>query len=301
MYDLNQRRVHVLGAGLVGCILMRRLEVEEIDFTWMDPDYDPEVESPKFCAWKASTGCVYPSGNPTDKANYEKFEDSARRLGMEYEVAEYCFSQASIPHREKSKELQVVSQEEQLKFLNKPSYHVNVQKFVEDTRHLYRRQFSKEMQLDSQIVHAHGFHTVETTDYRWGWHAKAKVNTPDNRRICFNLKEGRFVVGYLYPCPGTDEYYLGTHFIYQKEAKELEMKDKHLKMLDHIQSKVGAFADIEVDWDTLVTGWRPAYKDSEELVISRNGELFLKPQMANGLRHHPEFMDECIRRIKEIL
>lgn len=290
-----------MGAGLVGCIIMRTLEAAGIEFTWWDPDFENQGE--KYCAWKASTGCVYPSGVPLDYTNYMQFEESAGKLGLEYEKAEYCFSQKSIPHKEKAKHLEVVKEEAGLKFLNQPSYHVNVQKFVEETRKMCRRQYTTQPQPHALIVHSHGFHQVQETDYRWGWHAKAKVKTPNNRRICFNLKEGRFIVGYLYPIANTDEYYLGTHFMYQKEIRDVEMKDKHLKMLAHINSKISNFAEVTPDWDTLVSGWRPAFKDKTDdaAVVVKNNELFLRPQMANGLRHHVTFSQQVLNQIKEHL
>lgn len=285
--------------GVVGSILARTLEKENIPFTWEDSNSTT-------VAWKASTGCVYPSGEATDKINYERFEDSARRLGMEYEVAEYCFSQNSIPHKDGDKTLMVSRQEECLKFVNKPSFHVNVQDFVEQTRMDmidFRSDGSGQPSGAPLVVHAHGFHQAETTDYRWGWSAEADVilAKPQKQRICFNLKEGRFIIAYLYPKPGTNRYYIGTHFIYQKTAKELDLKDKHLRTLAHIQGKVGEFAQIVPDWSTVQFGWRPAYTESEEAVIERNGELFLKPQMANGLRHHVTFMEEVISEIKRRL
>jgi hypothetical protein len=298
------RQVHVLGAGVVGSFLMRTLEAEGIDFTWYDPDFDPESSPVQLCAWKASTGCIFPSGEKTDEKNYEHFEESARRLGVEYEVARYCFSQNSIPHRENSKKLLVEKEDSGLKFLNLPSFHVNVQNFVQTTRERYRDRFSTGSHTESLNVHAHGFHKALKTDYRWGWHARARLRTREPGRFCFNLKEGRFIVGYLYPIPGTEEYYLGTHFLYQREAKEVEWKDKHLKMLEHIQSKTAGFIEsIDVDWDTRVVGWRPAYVKEQEspAVVEKDGVLFLRPQMANGLRHHVTFLEEVLKEIKEKL
>lgn len=293
------RPVHIRGMGLVGSILARSLEREGIEFCWEDNDSST-------VAWKASTGCVYPSGEATDKINYERFEDSARRLGMEYEVAEYCFSQNSIPHKEGDKALVVSRQEAGLKFVNRPSFHVNVQDFVQQTRMDmidYRIGGSGSPYGNALTVNAHGFHQELTTDYRWGWSAEADVTlkNPQPQRICFNLKEGRFVIAYLYPKPGTGKYYIGTHFIYQKTAKQLDLKDKHTRTLAHVQAKVGEFAEIVPDWSTIQYGWRPAYTESEELVLERRGELFLKPQMANGLRHHVTFIEEVLRRIKESL
>lgn len=297
-----QKKVHILGAGVVGSFLMRALEKENIEFSWFDPDH--HSGNSEVCAWKASTGCIFPSGEKIDEENYEKFQDSARRLGVEYETAEYCFSQNSIPHKANSKKLEVVEEKHQLKFLNKPSFHVNVQEFVKSTRKKYQGRFLQTAPKESLIIQAHGFHEALKTDYRWGWHARAKVQTVDGKRYCFNLKEGRFIVGYLYPIPGSDEYYLGTHFLYQKRPKAVEMKDKHTKMLSHIKNKTDGFvSNIDVDWNSLVVGWRPAYVKEEEspAVLEKDGCLFLRPQMANGLRHHVTFLSEVLPEVKKRL
>lgn len=290
------RKVHIRGMGVIGSILARELQAQGIDFSWFDPEI--HHQSPKFVAWKASTGCVYPSGNRLDRDNYERFENSAKRLGMEYEVADYCFSQKSIPHHENDKTLKVVEEIDGLKFLNLKSFHVNPQKLVISTRELFKDRYIESPNFGDLVVTAHGFHGVRPTDYRWGWSGEAEVTYQHTPRICFNLKEGRFNNSYLYPKPGTDKYYIGTHFIYQKTPKPLDTEEKVKNIIAHIQSKIEKVATLKVDMSSIVHGWRPAYEESEEVVVEVNGELFLKPQMANGLRHHVTFMEQILSEIK---
>jgi hypothetical protein len=294
------RKIRLVGMGVVGSIIARKLEAEGIDFCWFDPEV---VGTPvAISAWKASTGCIYPSGDKTDKENYSRFEESARLLGMEYEVAEYCFSQNSIPHHENDKTLKVVRTEGDLKFLNLPSFHVNVQKFVESTREKFKDRFSAEHHKQNLTVITHGFHQAAPTDYRWGWSAPCSLeySSPRSNRLCMNLKEGRFNNSYIYPKHGTNEFYIGTHFIYQKTPKMLSTDDKIKKIFNHIQSKVGSYATIAPDWSRLVHGWRPAYiDDNAPDILEKNGLLYLKPQMANGLRHHVLFSEKVIQEIKD--
>jgi len=278
--------------GLIGCTLARKLQQEGIEFSWEDNDA-------VFSAWKASTGCVYPSGNPKDAYNYKKFQDSAAGLGMEYEVADYCFSQNSIPHKENSKELSVNSTDGQLKFLNLPSFHVNVQDFVLNTREKFKSLRRQEAQ-DVFTIHANGFHQYHPSDWRWGWSTTAKVTlkTPSKQRICFNLKEGRFVNVYLYPKPQTEDYYFGTSFIFQRKMKNLETDNKIIKSLAHAKSKIENFAGIEL-FGEVQQGWRPAYtSDSLPDYHVHENNMYLKPQMANGVRHHISFFENIMDGIK---
>lgn len=280
--------------GLIGSILARKLHEEGIEFSWEDTDSN-------FCAWKASTGCVYPSGNTKDAYNYSKFEDSATRLGMEFEVAEYCFSQNSIPHKENDKTLKISKTDGFLKFLNKPSYHVNVQQFVENSREIFK-QFRNPKPENAFVINAHGYHQYFKSDVRWGWSCTAKIelSNPQQNRICFNLKEGRFINVYLYPKPGTNNYYFGTSFIFQNKIKELLTAPKVAKSVVHAQNKIQNFASIEL-LDDVIQGWRPAYSDDNtpDFVVS-DDQMFLKPQMANGVRHHISFFESIMPEIRKI-
>jgi len=294
-------QIYIQGFGIIGCLLAVRLEDLGVPFTWFDSDE-------KVQAFKASTGCCYPSGEAVDKANYERFPAEVLShpwISKFTEVANYAFTQKSIPHDAPRSGLQVVSDFNGCKLLNKPSYHINAQEFVAQTRARFADRNSPVAPQGAFVIHAHGFHAVRPTTYRWGWHAKAKVTILEpglilDKRTCFNLKEGRFNSSYLYPVPGSDEYYLGTHFIFQRKAKDLNMEGKAEYILNHIQKVAGSVLEVEVVPGSVVTGWRPAFEEEGPAYILEGGELFLRPQMANGWRHHLTLMDQVIPEIQRI-
>lgn len=275
-----KKKIHIIGMGVVGSILARHLHEQGIEFSWFNEDKE-------FTAWKASTGCIYPSGDELDNFNYERFPESAKRLGINYEEALYSFTQKSIPHHEGDKSLQVISQDGLLKFVNKPSYHINVQELVKHTREKFIGKFRTQAPEGSFVIHAHGFHGAMQTDYRWGWSCEATLQVPQREvRICFNLKEGRFNNSYIYPKPGTEKYYFGTHFIYQRAPKHLETLKKAEKILEHVNSVLPDSYKIRPDFSTIVEGWRPAFTEPGPCGVYKDGEFYIRPQMANGLRHH---------------
>jgi hypothetical protein len=297
----GNKAVHLRGFGLIGSLLAHTLSDAGIDFSWFDID----LQTPnKACAWKASTGCVYPSGEDLDKRNYAKIR-TLRAVSERLETANYAFTQKSIPHHSADRELQVAKTIGGLKILNRPSYHLNVQAFVEHTRELFKDRISEDPR-GALVVNSNGFHSLKPTSYRWGWHCEATVaiEHPDLYnmvgRTCFNLKEGRFNNTYLYPKPGTDKYYFGTHFIFQNKIKPLETSSKIAWCLKHAQEQLEGIAEVYVDTSTCVEGWRPAFLEDSNNVLMHNNELFIKPQMANGLRHHPEVMSEILVVIRTV-
>lgn len=304
--------VHIKGFGLIGSLLAWELSFRKIDFTWEDN------EDPK-CAWRASTGCIYPSGEPLDALNYnlwlEEFssnlvfnansEHSNNRKPIELfaESVPYGFTQKSIPHGNNSKELKVVESVGNIKILNKQSMHVNIQKFVKFTQNFFH-SLRIQQPKNALTIHAHGFHKYKQTDYRWGWSVECEVDGEvfdKYPRFCLNAKEGRFVNAYLYPKPRTGYYYLGTHFIYQKEQKELQIGDKVNKIIEHIKKVTNDSVFINPTKDPVI-GWRPAYTEEFSTAFIQEGSnLFLTPKSANGLRHAPLFIKEIADAIQENL
>lgn len=292
-------RIHLSGMGLVGCLLACELERLGLGFTWSDSEAS-------VTAWKASTGCVYPSGEAVDLVGYNRWAamlaESSHAVCRFSETASYGFTQKSIPHGAGSKLLRVARSHGSVKVLNKPSFHVNVQGFVLDTRQRLAGQRSRPKPGEI-IVHSHGYHGKFVTDYRWGWSAPCFVRGGVFEiypRMCLNAKEGRFINAYLYPRPGTDHFYLGTSFIYQKAPKPLEMEGKLLKIVQHIKRVAGGGLEIEVAGSP-VAGWRPVYSEDGLPVCAREeNELFVRPQAANGLRHSPVWIDRVIREIKRV-
>lgn len=293
-------KVHFKGFGLVGSLLAWELHQRKIDFSWDDEDKD--------CAWKASTGCIYPSGEPFDALNYDlwlkkltQISDKLNPIEIFFEKVNYGFTQKSIPHGNNSKELKVVESIGDVKILNKQSIHMNVQKFVQFTRNFFWANFTKNTEPNVLIIHAHGFHKYRPTDYRWGWSVACTVSGEvfdKYPRMCLNAKEGRFINAYLYPRPMTNEYYLGTHFIYQKTQKNLEIGNKVDKIISHIKKVTNNQVEIELA-GTPTVGWRPAYVDEfPHAYIQEGREMYVTPKSANGLRHAPSYIKEIADTIE---
>lgn len=291
-------KVHIKGFGLIGSLLAWELSERKIDFTWYDEDHPS--------AWKASTGCIYPSGDPFDHLNYnlwlKKFSpDEVMPIQLFAESVNYGFTQKSIPHGNNSKDLKVIESIGNIKILNKCSMHVNIQKFVNFSRNFF---FSASVPADPSnalIIHAHGFHKYRPTDYRWGWSIQCKVSGEafdKYPRMCLNAKEGRFINAYLYPRPMTDDYYLGTHFIYQKNQKNLEIGNKVENIISHIKKVTDGKINIQTNGVATV-GWRPAYvSEFPHAFIQESNQMYITPKSANGLRHAPSYIKEIADAIQ---
>jgi hypothetical protein len=293
--------VHIKGFGLIGSLLAWELTSRKIMFSWEDNDTPG--------AWKASTGCIYPSGEELDAVNYDlwlqSFGQADRRpIILFSEAVPYGYTQKSIPHHNNSKELKYVETVGNIKILNKQSMHVNVQAFVQFTQEFFFSARIDKTPTNRLVIHANGFHKYKPTDYRWGWSVECKPSGEVfNRypRFCLNAKEGRFINAYLYPKPTTDTYYLGTHFIYQKEQKDLEIKDKIEKIVQHISKVTDGQVSIEITGEPK-TGWRPAYMEEySHAFIQEGSSMYVTPKSANGLRHAPTYIKELADGIQEYL
>ncbi len=305
--------IHLVGLGVNGSILARALAWEGHTFSWNDSEVDGNPAP--HTAWNASTGCIYPSGDNICNRNYELFPASASILGIKYETADYSFTQSSIPHKGVDAKFYVESElstpQGRLAFMNRPSYHVNPQELVLSTRKLFAERYRATPPVWSQIIVTHGFHKAKPTDYRWGWSAAVTLklrpelimHTRNHKRICFNLKDGRFRPYYLYPKEGTNEYYFGTAFQYQKIPKSLDGRDKMEKLLEFLKGNpIASLADITAIPGTLREGWRPAYflDTASPPFHTKDGVIYLRPQMANGIRHFPLYMEEILVHLRKI-
>lgn len=290
-------RVHLNGMGLVGSLLALELQRRGVGFSWWDADED-------VTAWRASTGCVYPSAEAVDLVGYNRWAkvlaEGSEPVCRFAEVVPYAFTQKSIPHGAGSKALRVIERHGSVKVLNKPSFHVNVQAFVEYTRAALASLRARP-EPGGLLVHAHGFHRRMTTDYRWGWSAPCVVSGSvfdRHPRLCLNAKEGRFVNAYLYPRPGTSQYYVGTSFIYQREPRPLLVDEKVDRIIAHIKRVTGGGLGIELA-GSVTAGWRPAYSAAGSAAFIRDGnEVFIRPQSANGLRHAPVWLERVASEVE---
>jgi hypothetical protein len=304
-------RVHLDGMGLVGSFLAQELARASIPFTWSDFDItlrsaraEGAVHSPMCSAWKASTGCIYPTDDPEERAGFEawQFWQHLPWAKPYVEEADWWFNTKSAPHHKRK--VAVVEGPAPLRRLaGTRSMHWNSQRFVNDTRARFAEFLIIQGGLRTpHTVVSHGFgprldHVV------WGWSALASL-VPGRadaeplfngeRRPAFYGREGRFVWGYAYPCPGTPYWYVGSSMISQArpafadQPRHLEVTPKFTKWCTTFRRLMGGAVAIRSAYN-IEEGWRPypAASDSAYVVRRDDGALHVRPMGASGVRLAP--------------
>jgi len=285
-------RVHVEGMGLTGSLLAWWLERWGCDWTWHD------TEAP-VTAWRASTGAIFPAGT-RGSVDYETHAAWASWLTARgavyprrfFEPATYWFNHKHPPHHGRYDCLAVGRHG--LQRAEPLSYHLNAQTFVKATRRQFAKQRLPGAAFSASVtVVAHGFgkrlhHVV------WGWTVPVELSYPTYmsgaRRPCLYLREGRFVMAYAYPMPGTDPrtWYAGSSLIHQREPRELEVQPKFdrwrrlVKTLSRGAVKVLSYGGPR-------QGWRPAEAEPHcaPRVRRRGNVLEVPPLWHSGIRWFP--------------
>lgn len=311
---LKGLRVHVEGLGVTGSLLAYHLERWGCKWTWHDANAERT-------AWKASTGAIYPAGAP-GSLDWECYAVWAEWLGAgrlkelpypakHFEPATYWYSTKSPPHGGRYK---VLWQDKRsgLSLAEPLSYHLNAQTFVPATR----RQFKGRVLLgpphngdvDAYIV-AHGFgqrlhHVV------WGWTVPVQLRLPvrmaDGYRPAFYFREGRFVMAYAYPMPGTEFWYAGSSLIRQAVPRELEVPPKlHRWRKTFERLSGGSLKVTEARLDAALQGWRPAERDPHCLPVvdhQRPGKTTLRvpPLWHSGIRHFPRVLQQLRAKLEAV-
>jgi len=280
--------------GLMGCLIATSFERDGIPFTWSDTDA-------KVTAWKASTGCVFPTGEPNEIANYHFWVNmlhaknefgSWMRTYMERGL--WTYLSVSPPHDGRKAGVMEVARLGELAISNMSTIHLNVPAFVEATRGKFTRQESEPARGAETIV-SHGY--KRAVRYGWGWSCQLTLKLSDDllglcqgARPCLYLRKG-YLMYYAYPMPGTDRYIVGTQNISQKQPKERDTDTPYLKWLEHLEKYVGDHVWVrKLHESTMAQGWRPYGEDGAKEVVRTKREpriYFVKPQSGNGLRMYP--------------
>jgi hypothetical protein len=199
-------KIHLSGMGLVGSLLALRLADEGVDFTRDDADA-------AVTAYRASTGCAYPSDQALDRHNYNQFPAKVLShpfLGRRTILGTYAYTAARVPHFKSPKK--VVLRPERygcIRLLRDPSYHVNPARLVSDVREAFGDRRRKEPTPGALRVHAHGFHKKFGLRFLWGWRVSGHLILSDKLRaltakrpLCLDLQHMRYGSWYAYPAPG---------------------------------------------------------------------------------------------------
>ena len=298
-------KIHLQGMGLLGSIIAWHLEERCIPFVWSDIDAN-------VCAWRASTGCVYPSGDNAEFDAYVQWREWnnggapwSDRLGHISETAAYWFLTKNPPHGAK---YGIANQVGKLRMGTRPTVQVNVQRFVEDTRRaFFARHWTGEPATDSTVVVSHGYDRRRLSHFKWGWSAKVKLEVAPEilwksevfGRPNLYLKRGAmsFLI-YAYPVPGEPEHwYAGSSVIRQTTPKALEVEKKFAFWKRCVEeTSEGAVKVLEASYFS--EGWRPCAKD-DDTEFSRwiDGQLVVRPMSHSGVRLSPLVVDDVLGKL----
>ena len=291
--------------GLVGCFLAQELSRASIPFTWSDLDVARNEAGatglPRSYAWRASTGCIYPSDEPDERAAYNEWHRWKRfDWALPFvEEGRWWFNTKKPPHlKKKAAVIEGPAPLRQLK--DETSLHWNSQRFVAATRAKFADRVILQADIQpSNTVVSHGFgprldHVV------WGWSGLADL-TPGRpeaeelfkgpTRPAFYSREGRFIWGYAYPCPGTPFWYVGSSMIAQKVPKNLATAEKFTKWCSTFRRLTGGNVAIRSAYN-IEEGWRPYPAASDTALVTRRedragGALHVRPMGASGVRLAP--------------
>lgn len=290
--------VHLEGMGVVGCLVAARFHLEGIDFTWSDTEAERT-------AWKVSTGAIPVFGDEQSHADrrewlrwYKQDDSFGRHIQHYMTKAVWCYTAQNPPHKARDIGCRPKAEVGPIKVSNKCSLHMDVQRFVLETRQLFARQRTPGVGWGSRrprnLIVTHGFGS-NIHAWSWGWSGQVVIELSDElqqalrrRRPCFYLRNG-YQLPYLYPVGREREYYAGTTLITQKQPRSLPIVPKLQVWRRHVEEYSGGHIAIAGNVPhSLGEGWRPMAALDAPL-IERVGQhtLRIRPQYGNGLRHFP--------------
>lgn len=292
--------IHIEGMGIVGSFVARFLHERGVEFTWDD------IASGT-AAWPASTGAIYPSGNQRDRVCYQAWAAMARTPVMRpfVETASYWYVTKNAPHGGSD---QPAADFGHIRRHALPSYHLNAQEFVRQTR----REFASreaERAPDARVIVAHGFNQ-RLTRYVWGWTALVRLNlhrnfrSDDGLRPCLYFRPNKFTLCYAYPVPGTEFWYAGSSLIVQKVARELNVPPKFERWTRELAHFSQGWATLNGTPFTTLTGWRPSLGTTEEEATEplwryvEGVGLVVMPMWHSGIRWIPAVLDELAGKLR---
>lgn len=296
--------VHLVGMGLLGSLTAWRLYKVGIPFTWWDTDS-------AVTAWKASTGCCYPSGGEVDNQCYWQWRLWIKPQEFPTEFFEVCSywvdsNQKSYPHG-----LQVDSETliDPLRLGGK-SVHINSQGFVKFVRGKFKNLKREVQPRESVKVISHGF-GERLERVLWGWTRLVKLQIDEQilelGRPSFYLRQNRFQFAYCYPVPNSAYWYAGSSLISQREPKSLEILPKYESWRERFINLSGGLVRIMEEGETR-EGWRPkgkgllseseGYRASGLGVETYKGVIHCPSMASNGFRHFPAVWESLCKSLK---
>lgn len=266
----------ISGMGVVGSFIAHTLNAHTIPFTW----YDKGTEH---VAWRASTGTIYPSGDTYEQWAYDVWKQWVKQAEDSplLEKGLYYYTSKSAPHGAKINRIQI---KEHMSMSDALTFHTNMQLFVEQTRQQFADKRVDALDADAKTIFTH---TLRDS-YTWGWSAMADLSfadyiSVDPYRPCIYNRPHRYQLNYIYPCPSSELYYIGTATIRQKTPQKRGTQPS----IGRFEQGTHMFAEI-VEIKDIMQGWRPVSKTNKTQVI--DGNLHIAPQSGNGVRLAPLYL-----------
>jgi len=301
--------VHIEGMGVLGSILAWHLYERDIQFTWHDTHE-------KVKAWKASTGCVYPCGDPKEMEAYQQWRDWhekgapwGKHLKGITEQAAYWFITKKPPHDGDYPILETISPMQKGSLC---TVQVNAQELVKGTREFFTDRKSgphPEGRIYPVKIIAHGFNE-RLTHYKWGWSAMAEVHFSRKLihasaplRVCADLKRGMVSpLIYAYPMPGHKNlHYIGSSIIRQTKPKKLDVKSKIEFWRTEVEELTEGFVSLIDVVGDYREGWRPCGEENDTKLVKRIGDaLVIKPMQHSGVRMAPLVINKLLEKLNAI-
>lgn len=296
--------VHLEGMGLQGALLAHRLSMYGMPFTWHDTDAP-------HCAWKASTGAIYPAGainHGPDQECYDVwkawYEHGYFERSHLERSAGFVFCTKNPPHKGTYAHQEYAGDNLRI---GAPSYHLNAQAFVEAMRnqHYLKRHKGPNTNVSTYII-THGWGQRLAFAY-WGWTRKVRITATFDRvngeRAAFYFRPNRFSMAYAYPIPGSNYYYAGSSILKQRLGKfhDLDPVPKYERWKRIFEEQGAGHVKVAEEGDYL-TGWRPAAAETDTAWVRvRSGLITLRPLWNSGIRHWPKQWAGVANRLGLIL
>lgn len=281
---------HLVGMGVLGSFFAWELYRAKKAFTWNDTEE-------AHCAWKASTGLIYPCGNAEEMKAYRAWSLWHQRgapwtaaIGRYSEAGAFWFLSKHPPHEGK---YDVLAHVGPLYLGAYPSYHLDVQRFVRATRTFFADRRIEGVARGAQEIVAHGF-TPICDHYVWGWSRRVQLLVDEHilfstpTRPTFYLRSQRFQFAYANLVPRSSYHYAGSATLVQKHYKHYALEEKYTAWKALFSSLTDGLVTVAKDDEPLCEGWRPAMQEQRKPHLYHYNHRYYVPAMGgSGVRLAP--------------